>query len=257
MKINLLPFFALVAALTVLPGITPAARAQATRTWVSGVGDDVNPGSRTAPCKTFAGAISKTAAGGEIDCLDSGGFGTVTITNSITIDGTPILAGVLASGTDGIIVNAGTNDVVTLRNISFNGIGSGLFGLDILSAGSVRLENCVIYGWSCGVFFIPANTNATLYLLNCHIHTCRGQGVIAETTGSTSPKVVIEHCQIERCSTGVACYGPVVTLSDSTVANNTSFGLTNSEGGTILTYHNNRIYGNNPDGNFSGSLPLR
>src|SRR5438477_3797204 len=47
--------------------------AQATRTWVSGVGDDVNPCSRTAPCKTFAGAISKTAGGGEIDVLDPGG----------------------------------------------------------------------------------------------------------------------------------------------------------------------------------------
>src|SRR2546421_11375795 len=65
------------------------AQAQATRTWVSGVGDDVNPCSRTAPCKTYAGAISKTAAGGEIDCLDPGGFGAVTITNSILIDGTP------------------------------------------------------------------------------------------------------------------------------------------------------------------------
>src|SRR2546422_2828997 len=62
------------------------AQAQATRTWVSGVGDDVNPCSRTAPCKTFAGAISKTAAGGEIDCLDPGGFGAVTITKSLTID---------------------------------------------------------------------------------------------------------------------------------------------------------------------------
>jgi hypothetical protein len=55
------------------------AHAQATRTWVSGVGDDVNPCSRTAPCKTFAGAVSKTVTAGEINCLDSGGFcGTVT-----------------------------------------------------------------------------------------------------------------------------------------------------------------------------------
>src|SRR5262245_48964588 len=66
---------------------TSAAYAQATRTWVSGVGDDVNPCSRTAPCKTFAGAISKTAAGGEISVLDPGGFGGVTITKSITING--------------------------------------------------------------------------------------------------------------------------------------------------------------------------
>src|SRR5215471_5367173 len=83
-----------------------SAYGQATRTWVSGVGDDANPCSRTAPCKTFAGAISKTAAGGEIDVLDPGGFGGVTITKSITIDGTPVLAGVLVAGTAGIVVNA-------------------------------------------------------------------------------------------------------------------------------------------------------
>src|SRR5262245_23923450 len=57
-----------------------SAFAQATRTWVSGVGNDANPCSRTAPCKTFAGAISKTAIGGEIDALDPGGYGTITIT---------------------------------------------------------------------------------------------------------------------------------------------------------------------------------
>src|SRR5436853_7870893 len=97
-----------------------AARAQATRTWVSGVGDDANPCSRTAPCKTFAGAISKTAAAGEISVLDPGGFGTVTITKSITIDGDGTLAGVLASLSNGVTVSnlAPANTVVTLRNLS-------------------------------------------------------------------------------------------------------------------------------------------
>src|SRR3954451_13476340 len=91
---------------------TPAA-AQATRTWVSGVGDDANPGSRTAPCKTFAGAISKTAPGGEIDAIDPGGFGTLTITKAITIDGQGTFASILGSGTTGITINAtGANDVV-------------------------------------------------------------------------------------------------------------------------------------------------
>ncbi|MCU0340213.1 MAG: hypothetical protein MUE30_10020, partial [Spirosomaceae bacterium] len=74
--------------------------------WVSGVGDDANPCSRTAPCKTFAGAISKTAAGGEISVLDPGGFGAVTITKSITLNGDGTLAGILASGTNGIVINA-------------------------------------------------------------------------------------------------------------------------------------------------------
>src|SRR3954470_6826246 len=106
---------------------TTMASAQAIRTWVSGVGDDANPCSRTAPCKTFAGAISKTAAGGEIDALDPGGFGAVTITKSITIDGGGgQVASVLVAGTNGIIINAGASGVVTLRNLRINGLGSGI-----------------------------------------------------------------------------------------------------------------------------------
>jgi hypothetical protein len=102
-----------------------AAQAQATRTWVSGVGDDANPCSRTAPCKTFPGAISKTAAGGEINCLDPGGFGGVTITKAITIACEGVTAGVLVSGTNAIIVSAGPSDQVTLRGLDINGTGTG------------------------------------------------------------------------------------------------------------------------------------
>src|SRR5260370_1120098 len=100
---------------------TSIASAQATRTWVSGVGDDANPCSRTAPCKTFAGAISKTAAGGEIDCLDQGGFGALTITKSITIDCDSGAGGVLNSGFNGIIIAAGANDTIMLRNLNIQG----------------------------------------------------------------------------------------------------------------------------------------
>jgi hypothetical protein len=130
------------------------ASAQATRTWVSGVGDDVNPCSRTAPCKTFAGAISKTAVDGEINCLDPGGFGAVTITKSITIDCTGTFGSVLAAGTSGIIVNAnnaGANDplrIVRLKGISINGPNggtrSGIRGVNILSALQVHIENVLI-----------------------------------------------------------------------------------------------------------------
>src|SRR5476649_1060438 len=98
------------------------ASAQATRTWVSGVGDDVNPCSRTAPCKTFAGAISKTAAGGEISVLDPGGFGAVTITKAMTLDGDGTLGSILNAGSvNGIVVNAGTSDQVYIRSLSING----------------------------------------------------------------------------------------------------------------------------------------
>src|SRR3954452_14344230 len=102
--------------LAVFLSMTPV-QAQATRTWVSGVGDDANPCSRTAPCKTFAGAISKTATAGIINCLDPGGFGTVTIIKSITIDCDDTLGGLLASGLNGVNVN-GANIVVHLRGLS-------------------------------------------------------------------------------------------------------------------------------------------
>jgi hypothetical protein len=131
--------------------ISSAAQAQASRTWVSGVGDDVNPCSRTAPCKTFAGAISKTATGGEIDALDSGGFGTVIISKSITIDGTGNLAAILASGTTGITINItdpkDAAKAVRLRGLSINGLRSGTNGINVVAAGFVSIEDCVIDGF--------------------------------------------------------------------------------------------------------------
>jgi len=124
---------------------TGAASAQATRTWVSGVGDDANPCSRTAPCKTWAGAISKTAASGEIDALDPGGFGAVTITKAITLDGGAGLASILVSGTNGINVSAGPNDVVRIRNLSMNGIlggtGPGLSGIRFNTGAALHIEH--------------------------------------------------------------------------------------------------------------------
>src|SRR5688572_6548602 len=126
------------------------AQAQATRTWVSGLGNDANPCSRTAPCKTFAGAISKTAAGGEINALDPGGFGGVTITKSITIDGSATHAGVLVAGTgvDGIIVNAPTTAVVILRNLALHGAGTAEHAIRYLAAGSLSVEDVTIQGFT-------------------------------------------------------------------------------------------------------------
>src|ERR1700682_235160 len=117
------------------------AHAQATRTWVSGVGDDANFCSRTAPCKTFAGAISKTAASGEINCLDPGGFGSVTITKSMTIDCKGIAGGIWASGANtGITIN-GADAIVRLRGLNIDGAGSGLIGIKISAAAKVFIED--------------------------------------------------------------------------------------------------------------------
>jgi hypothetical protein len=92
------------------------------RTWVSAsAGNDSNPCSRTAPCLTFAGALAKTTAGGEIDALDSGDYGPVTITKAITLDGGNV-AYIGAAGSNGITISAGPNDVVIIRNLRIDGL---------------------------------------------------------------------------------------------------------------------------------------
>src|SRR5215469_6588468 len=143
------------------------------RTWVSGVGDDANPCSRTAPCKTFAGAISKTAAGGEIDALDPGGFGALTITKAITLDGGGgRVASVLVAGTNGIVVQAGANDVVIIRNLRINGInqsGNGGFnGIRFLSGKDLNVESCYIFGFTQNGIDIALNqgTQATVHIID-------------------------------------------------------------------------------------------
>jgi hypothetical protein len=140
-------------------------QAQATRTWVSGVGDDANPCSRTAPCKTFAGAISKTAVGGEIDALDPSGFGALTITKAITIDGGGgQVASVLVAGTNGITVSAGAADVVTLRNLQMQGLAQsttpGINGILLNSARSLHIEHCVIQNFGThGINIVPTGAS--------------------------------------------------------------------------------------------------
>jgi hypothetical protein len=159
-------------------------QAQATRTWVSGVGDDANPCSRTAPCKTFAGAISKTSAGGEISVLDPGGFGAVTINKAITIDGGGILGSILSSGTNGIIVNIPNptaTDIVILRNLSINGAGTGIDGIRYISANTVSVQNCTIFGYTGQGIDVTLSVGGTLRVSNTTIEKCL-DGININTT---------------------------------------------------------------------------
>jgi len=133
-------------AMLAIPLATPAS-AQATRTWISGVGDDANPCSRTAPCKTFAGAISKTAAGGEINCIDPGGFGAVTITKAISLICDHVENGVLVSAGNGINVVAGATDVVLLSGFDIQGFGSGTSGVRFTSGAGLHIKNSTIRGF--------------------------------------------------------------------------------------------------------------
>jgi hypothetical protein len=180
-----------------------AAHAQATRTWVSGVGDDVNPCSRTAPCKTFAGAISKTAAGGEISVLDPGGFGAVTITKSITLNGDATLAGILVSGTNGIIVAAGVNDVVILRNLSFAGTGTGINGIWFQSGSELHVENVTINGFlGQGILFQPTNP-AALFMNRVSVQNNFNAAVLVQPTAAGAALATLNNVTMDGNGNGL------------------------------------------------------
>jgi hypothetical protein len=218
-----------------------AAYAQATRTWVSGVGDDVNPCSRTAPCKTFAGAISKTAAGGEISVLDPGGYGGVNITKSITINGTGTLAGVLTSGpVNGIIINAGASDVVTLRNISIHGHNGALSGVRYVAGGTLILDNVDIENVTTGVDVEPTGSaTAKAIINNC---TIRGTTNGIQVTG-VNAHVVVDRTAIRNASTGIDAQNGSVSVTRSTLANNTFIAFFGTAGNHTL--HDSLVSNNN------------
>ena len=215
-------FFNAFAILAVCCACGTLAQAQATRTWVSGVGDDANPCSRTAPCKTFAGAISKTAAGGEISVLDPGGFGAVTITKSITINGDGTLAGILAATVNGIIVNAGVNDIVIIRSLSINGAGNGLNGIRYLAGRTLQVENCTISGFTgrgIDVIHTSTTTPGELVVLNSTI-TNTAIGVRVDTgAGAVSPSALLNRVRINRSGIGFDVLGTSnATITDSSVS---------------------------------------
>ncbi|HEY0613995.1 MAG TPA: right-handed parallel beta-helix repeat-containing protein [Candidatus Elarobacter sp.] len=213
MKRNLLYFVCFAFAMCFV-ALTSQAQAQATRTWVSGVGDDANPCSRTAPCKTFPGAISKTADCGEIDALDPGGFGTVTITKGVKIDGgggeAGMVASILASGTNGVIVsNSSANcHFVVLRNLDINGAGSasvtGLNGVIVtntsLAGNSLSLENVDIENFTVQCVDVESQNKQNVQLYNTNLENCNGGGIKSNTvaTGGGINRISIMKSTIMR-----------------------------------------------------------
>jgi len=232
MKFGIDRFSKLVAIAVVMMAASGVANAQATRTWVSGVGDDANPCSRTAPCKTFAGAISKTAAAGIINVLDPGGFGAVTITKSITIDGGGVThGGILAAGTNGIIVNAGITDVIVIRNLSIDGVKTGLNGIRFLAGGSLHVEQVEISGFtSRGLDFEPSGTSQ-LFVSNSDIHNnvsaASGTGgIYISPTGTGIATASISGSRINDNGFGIRANNrSIVAVSDCVASGNVNFGI--------------------------------
>jgi hypothetical protein len=246
------------------------AQAQATRTWVSGTGDDANPCSRTAPCKTFAGAISKTAVAGEINVIDPGGYGAVTITKSISIYNDTGEAGVLVTGTNGIIVN-GAGVIVHLRGLVINGVGgsTGFSGIDFINGAQLEVENCVIQQMGIGITFASNGTNSTMHVHNTVLAN-NGTGFSIRPTNGFTASGSIENVQIVGNSGGALKVdgsgggGAInVAVSDSVVSNNASNGVNAISGSgqstsvsfTRTTIANNGLTGlqaNNASGGTAG-----
>ena len=239
-KINLLACLAIVLSGTTLMN------AQATRTWVSGVGDDANPCSRTAPCKTFAGAISKTAPSGEIDALDPGGFGALTITKAITLDGGGgQVASILVAGTNGIVVAAGVNDVVIIRNMRFDGLfgggNAGINGISWISGKALHIEKCDIFNFGTNGINIAKSDGGNLFITDTTVQNNGGSGVRSANTTANMNATIVNSKFEGNGFTGVfAGEFSNFSVSNSDASGNTGFGYVAQSTATSATmniYH--------------------
>jgi Right handed beta helix region len=256
-----------------LTTVSTTAFSQATRTWVSGVGDDVNPASRTAPCKTFAGAISKTAAGGEINVLDPGGYGAVTITKSISIDGGGSFASILSSMTNGVIINAGPAGVVILRNLNINGAGNGLNGIRIISAKKVIIEDCNLFNFTQKGIEINTTDPCTVILNRVTIHNaedaigmsnaastlvmdgCRFQSLNNAGINLGSGQAIVSSSNITDCGTGIIAAAKTTAWLSGNVISNNITGLQTT--GSIISAGTNLMVGNKVQGTISSVIKLQ
>ncbi len=260
------------------------AQAQGPRVWVSGTGDDGSPTcSRTAPCRTFAIALSRTGPGGEINCLDAGEFGQVVISVSLTISCAAGTAAILAGNNfqTGITVTAGATDVVTLRGLDIDGQGSGMTGIDIFSARAVHIEKCTIRNVRAGGaggagIAIPLVASTVFLFVSDTVISDNSLGIALDSNGgfkvASLKNVTISGSTFDGLnlfgsnvyvnvtksvisgSGGSAVIaqssGNTVNVDRSTIANN-AFGLS-AASGAIIRISGNNIYNNTTGFSFAG-----
>lgn len=253
-------FFRILLAAILMAFASPAF-AQATRTWVSGVGDDVNPCSRTAPCKTFAGAISKTATNGEINVLDSGGFGSVNITKSITIDGKGAHASILAANVNGIIIN-GAGITVTLRNLTINSANTTTGnGIRIVNAAAVNIDRVTIenFGGAMpnhgrGVSIETSAANVRVNITNSDFYNNLGVGIHSNPSAG-NVILVVDGVRVAKgdFSSIQLRANTKATINNSTLTQSRLGGGLTTELSTVAAYVSNSILSNNAYGVFNGN----
>ena len=241
-------------------GFSTVLHAQATRTWVSGVGDDVNPCSRTAPCKTFPGAISKTAAGGEINVLAPGGFGAVTITKSISIISQSILAGVLVSGTNGITINTPAGSKVLLQGLDIEGLNGsasapGLNGVKVISNTKVTIQHCSIRNFSQFGVDCEAPANARVFITDSNIYGNTSGGFQVLGIAGAANSGILDRTTIDNNGPASVKIGTGASLTVSgSVLTGSAVAIDSSGGATVTSYANSVI---RPAATINTPLPLQ
>lgn len=233
-----------IAALFVLPA--QAQVAQVAVTYVSGLGSDSNPCTRSSPCKTLQKALTKTSPGGQINALNSANYGYLQITQAVSIIGTHGAAGVLAtSAVTGVSINAGANDKVTLQGLELDGAGSGASGIQFTSGASLSIRDSVIRGFVNGINFQPSGSSALS--VGTTLVANNSTGVVVQATMPAT--AIFDDVQIMNNGSGIVGSGASatarasLTVQNCVVANNNIFGIL-SNGSSDVTVSNCMIANN-------------
>jgi hypothetical protein len=263
-------------------GVATAHAQSNIRTWVSGAGNDVDNTacSRGSPCLTFGHALAETASGGEIDCLDPGDFGPVTIGISVTINCEGAANGrINVGGNSSAILIDAANIAVNLIGLDINGENaSTAAGVTISVPAVVSIRNCKIYGFTgdtgVGIYFQPSASGGDLVVDNVFVVN-NSAGIVQESGGGAA-NMTVRNSNVSNNSLGIFSYifggthagltveqttlafnkiygllvessGSVAILGTSTVVNNGS-GVSAQSGGIIYSFKNNQVGGNGSDG---------
>lgn len=232
------------------------------RTWVSINGSDGSDCSRLAPCRTLSIALSRTSAAGEIDVLDSGDFGPVTINKAVSLIAPGVLGGIQVAAGTAITVNAGASDKVVVRGLTIDGLGTGLNGISFTAGGYLYVENCTINNFGqYGLDFAPASGAGRLFVTDTIV---RNNGVGSTGTGvhliaTTGPGFVasVDGLRSENNVAGLKAetFG-VVTVRNSLAANNGFSGfsaVTPSGSGSVRMLIENSVSTHNGTGGITAS----
>jgi len=280
-----------VAGLAVLLGaavLAPAAEAQSTRTFVASYGDDAQPCSRTAPCRTFATAFDRTATNGEIDVIDTGSYGPITITRAMKLRGRGTIAGVIVNAGSAITVNAGASDRVAISGLDINGLTTATNGIRVLQAGKVTVDDVQIFGFTyAGVDFEPANAGARLAVTHSILYDNRsstgatGSAVVVQPAGVGTARATVSDTEMHHNDFGVAASGTtqeaVINVTRSTISDSiagvfsngasalvrlsatdvldSQFGLFYGNGAQVVSSGNNNVNGNGTNGTPTSVTP--